>query len=306
MALNDISDSYDVLRKRWLNRYLKVERSSDVKLRTALIQTAEDASTELAKLSSNQTFSAGVKSAQLRLSVAIVKEVLDDLYKKELKIITQGQKDSANVAVTAFSETDRNLLSRAFADSGTNTTVDSFISGQRYQAAISVAHLASRIHKSDQPLSIRVYKTRRLANLWVKNQLNSAIARGSSAKELSMVVRRSIRPNTPGGVAYASMRLARTEINNAFHATSVALAQDRPWVESMAWNLSKVHEIGDDDTKIEICERYARQKSFEVNNVPKKPHPNCRCFVTPEVETLEVFVRHLTAGQYKDWIDNAA
>lgn len=33
---------------------------------------------------------------------------------------------------------------------------------------------------------------------------------------------------------------------------------------------------------------------------------NCRCYVTPQLEAFDVFIRHLTAGQYRDWMNHAA
>lgn len=295
------SDDFDTLRKRWLNRYLIVQAKHDTKTRTALIHAALDAETEISALAQKSTFSSGVRSAQLRIVMQIVKEVLNDFFKTDLKLITTGSKQSARAAVTAFGETDKALLRQAFSASGISP--ESFIQGQFIQAELSVANLVSRLEKSNQPLSARVYRTRRLANTWVQREVNSAITRNASAKEIAIRVRKFIRPNTSGGVSYAALRLGRTELNNAFHATSVALAQDRPWVEGMVWHTSQTHETT--QGIVEICDRYADQL-FEVNNVPKKPHPQCRCFVTPQVEPLEVFTRNLTAGTYNDWIRDAA
>jgi hypothetical protein len=36
--------------------------------------------------------------------------------------------------------------------------------------------------------------------------------------------------------------------------------------------------------------------------VPKKPHPNCLCFVTPEVMGLDEFEKLLVIGQFQDWV----
>lgn len=301
-----MTDDYEELRRRWLVRYLKIQGAYDTKLRTVLIASAEDAHSRISALNKNQTWSVGVKQAQLRLVIKEMKEVLNDLYKQELKLIINGQKESAVAAIDAFSETDRNFLRQAFTESAqsTGTSVDSFISGQRRSASLGVANAISRIYKTDQPLSVRVYHSRALANKWVQQRANIGILRGASAKEIATDIRRFIRPNTPGGVSYAALRLSRTELNNAFHATSIVTAQDRPWVEGMAWHTSQVHEI-DAGGVPEICDTLAGQV-FTVDNVPKKPHPQCLCYVTPEVEAEETFLRHLTAGQYRSWIANAA
>lgn len=294
------TDDYDELRKRWLSRYLTIQSRADTRTRSALVVAAQNAEIEIAALETKQNFSSKVRQAQLRLVMGIIKEVLNDFFKKELTLITTGSKESAKAAVTAFSETDRDYLEQAFGSSG---DISSFIRGQEIQAQISVANLVSRLEKSAQPLSVRVYRTKRLANNWVQREVNSAIARNASAKEIAQKVRKSIRPNVSGGVSYAALRLGRTELNNAFHATSVALAQDRPWVEGMVWHTSRTHETS--EGLVEICERY-KEQLFEVNSVPPKPHPQCRCFVTPQVEPLDVFTQNLTAGAYNDWIRDAA
>lgn len=296
-----VQDDPAELRRRWLNRYIRVQAKTDTRVRTILIEGAEDAYKEIEKLQSSTSFSAGVKRAQLRMVMEQVRSVLNDVFGQFIPIINDGSKQAASVAVDAFTETDRQYLEAAFAKTG---NVSEFVEGQRRTAMLGVANAVSRISRSEQPLSGRVYQTRYLASQWVQRQVNSGILRNASAQEIAKTVRKSIRPSTAGGVSYASLRLARTELNNAFHATSIALSEDRPWVEGMAWNLSKVHEHNNGDIP-EICEIYAKQ-TFRVDQVPKKPHPQCRCFVTPQLEPLDVFVRHLTAGQYKDWISNAA
>lgn len=294
-------DNPDELRKRWLNRFFKVQSKYDAQLRSILIGAAEDAQERVTALSTNTTFSAGVQTAQLRLVMREVREVLHNLFQESIPIIKDGQKASAVAAVSAFSETDREYLKRALSETpGAN--VDDYIEAQKKQAQIQIANVISRITKSDIPLSRRVYRTERLATGWVQHKVNLTIVRGGSAKDIAKEVRSSILPRTPGGVSYAAMRLGRTELNNAFHATSIALAQDRPWVDGMKWNLSKTHDF---QTNKCLCETYAN-KIFDMSSVPPKPHPQCRCFVTPEVEPLDTFVAHLTSGRYRDWIGNAA
>jgi hypothetical protein len=97
------------------------------------------------------------------------------------------------------------------------------------------------------------------------------------------------------------MRLGRTELNNAFHATSIEISKDRPWIEGMRWNTSKVHQ----PDPMEICSRLNGQ-IFTVEMVPKKPHPQCRCFVTPNLIPFEMFLTLLDSGQYREWSRNAA
>lgn len=301
------TDDEDELRIRWLLRFLRVQTKYDTRIKTILVQASQDAFDRIEELASNSTFSAEVRTAQLRIVLKELSIVTKDLFGEVLPVIKDGQSESAQAAVEAFAETDLKYLRRAFAETSirSGVEVDKFISGQKRSAGIHVAQAIRNVEqRRDYQLSDRVYKTRRLADTWVRRQVTSGILRGDGAKEIAKQVRSSIRPSTPGGVSYAALRLGRTELNNAFHATSVALSKDRPWVEGMVWHLSKVHEY-EPDRVPEICEAYSKQV-YEVNNVPAKPHPQCRCFVTPQLEPFDVFARHLTAGQYRDWIGNAA
>lgn len=288
------------MRKTWLGRYLRMQARQDTKLRTILLDSAKHAQTEVSALETNSTFSAGVRTAQIRLLMTVVKEITNDLFREIKPVLSDGQRDAASGAVDSFRDTDRAYLEAAFRESG---NVRDFVEGQRQQARVQVANAVSKLYGFEFPLSGRVYRTRSLANRWVQNTVTRQILVGASAREIAKSVSRSIRADVPGGVGYAALRLGRTELNNAFHTTSVNLAKDRPWVEGMLWNLSSTHEI--DPTKPEICETYSG-RVFDVENVPKKPHPQCRCYTTPQLEAYETFIRHLTAGQYRSWITDAA
>lgn len=285
------------LRKRWLNKYLRVQGQTDIRIRTILIEAAESANDQVSALQNNSTFSAGVRTAQLRLTMSTIKDILNDLFNGITPVIRDGQKKEAEVAVQALSETDRQYLEDAFQNT---RDVRDFIDSQKLQAKIQVINALNRVTKSDRPLSQRVYRTKALAQKWVQRDVTIEIAKGSSAKEIAKVVRKHIRPNTPGGVSYAALRLGRTELNNAFHATSITMAEKRPWINGMKWYLSKTHDFKDDC----LCETYAG-KIFPMQNVPPKPHPQCRCFVVPELEPVDVFINNLTTGRYNDWINNA-
>lgn len=294
------TDSYSTLRRRWWERFAAVNAIYEKQIRRILTTGADSAERKILNLGQKSTFSAGVRSAQIRLAVNEMRTELKDIFNEITPIIRKGSQHAAAVAVDGLSETDRDYLAAAFSETG---AMESLIKHERSSAMLSVQHAISRVTKTDQPLSARVYKSRALANHWIQRDVTIGILRGDSAQEIAKTVRRHIRPNTPGGVSYAAMRLARTEINNAFHATTITLSQDRPWIDHMAWNLSNRHEI--DPNKPEICEVYA-SKHWPVDGVPAKPHPQCRCFISPVLESFDVFMRHLAAGQYRDWMENAA
>lgn len=161
------------------------------------------------------------------------------------------------------------------------------------------------------PLSQQVYRTEAWTSGLIDRFVDQSLASGLSAREFAKRVKDMIRPDVPGGVSYAAMRLARTEINNAFHATQVQRAKDSEWIEAVKWNTSGSHPEEDE------CDEYAAHELegfdepglYLPNAVPVKPHPQCLCYMTYEVMDEDEFIDQMlkeygpepTGKQYGDW-----
>lgn len=173
--------------------------------------------------------------------------------------------------------------------------------GQTSESAIDVA--MARMGLSRLPLSQRIYRSK----LWMDGRLgtliNAALAKGIDAKAFAKTARDWFNPNTPGGVRYAALRLARTEINNAFHAMTVQKAASTPWIPNCKWHLSKSHP------KPDVCNTVAERDTgqgagvYKSEAVPVRPHPQCMCFVTPESIEEDDFVDNFVNGDYDDYLD---
>jgi hypothetical protein len=84
-------------------------------------------------------------------------------------------------------------------------------------------------------LADRIYRNGRETVLKVGGIVERGLAKQLSARELAAQVRSHFDPNVPGGSSYAARRLARTEINNAHHDTTIRLTHNRSrgsWVTS--------------------------------------------------------------------------
>jgi hypothetical protein len=155
-------------------------------------------------------------------------------------------------------------------------------------------------------LSQRVYRDGQASIKAVNDVVNSGLLLGKGPRELAKDVERFISPSTPGGVAYAAMRLARTETNNAFHFTQIKQMIDSPWVTSAIWNLSGSHPRPD------ACNDYAERVNFKggqpgefkPEDVPGKPHPNCLCYITPVTIPDEDFIKKMKNGSLDDYVSS--
>lgn len=285
-----------VRKANWLGRYLEVESKANLEVRAVLEQAERDITKRLAALG-DETFSDGVRRAQLNLALKAVRENLTQTFGSVTDIIRNRQETAAVAAIDAGLFDQRGILKKLFPDVVNRRN---YADSLRETATRNIQATIVRVLETQQPLSGRVWKTNALANGLVSKAVNNALARGDSAQKLAKEISGLVNPNVPGGVSYAAMRLARTEINNAFHAQSILDAQQKPWLDQMRWNLSKVHAEDPGDA----CELYAQIGLFNKERVPPKPHPNCRCFVTAEIPDYQEFEDNLVLGHYNQYIDS--
>ena len=276
-------------------RYIGVQEKYDSIIHHALTDAADDAAGHILRLGGKNDIGSSVRRYQMQLARKSIKDVLRLFFGHLTDTIRTGQADAAVAAVEAGFVNDRRVLDRLFPN---HQDRQNWQDSMRQQASRGVQSMMKSIFDTQQPLSTRVYHTRSIANGYVDKRINSGLARGLSVGELAKEVRGSIRPDTPGGVGYAAKRLARTEINNAYHGQAISDVQDRPWVEYVEWRLSKVHK----PTGC-VCEQYATMRRWDKNYVPKKPHPNCMCYIVPVLSDYDEFESQLLAGNYDQFID---
>ena len=133
-------------------------------------------------------------------------------------------------------------------------------------------------------------------NLWannqtalIENQVMSAIVRGQSAISLAQNLEKFVLGGSIGmghSIAYKTMRLARTEINTAYHESRRLSAMASPVVAGMQWRLSNRHP------KWDVCDLLADQDLYQMGKgvyppgqLPPKPHPNCICYTMDKLRS---------------------
>lgn len=281
-------------RANWLERFLGVERKTDAKVIAVLEQAAIDAEKALSKVGGDD-LPANTKRLQYNLALKSIRRTIAELFYDVEDIIRDSSKDAAVAAVEAGISDDAKALKALFPDAAERSD---YLDSLKQTAERNVQATITRILVTEQPLSSRVYQTRALSNGLVTRTINNGLARGDSAATIASNVSRSIRPNTKGGVSFAAQRVARTEINNAYHAQSIMQNQEKPWVDHIEWKLSKSHKKSGC-----VCEAYAAQGKFSKESVPPKPHPQCYCYVVPVTVDDAIFFANLKAGLYNQYLD---
>lgn len=268
-------------------RYLQVQRQADVETRRILIRTAEDIARRLRMLDITPGVGAKVRAAQLRITLAGINQELSTALVDQLgTVVTSGMDAAAQAALDASQAIDDVLWHATNDDARVRVLMESF----RDQAMNGLRVDAGRQRRK---LSATVYRNYRRNAKEIETIIRSGIIQGNGARELARTVFRFISPSTPGGASYASMRLARTELNNAFHQQQIRSGQ-KWWVEGIRWNLSGSHPRPDQ------CNVYADDNGgiFRQKEVPAKPHPQCLCFLTYDTLTPDQFVDELISREF--------
>lgn len=287
-----------------LRRYLKIQASADREVLAMLRKSRADLDRQLSTIVGSNV-SAEIRREQLRLARQAINREMDRIWRQLSAIIESQSLVAAKAAVRANGSFDRSLLATQLSKAEMDALERSLVE----QAQQSVVQAMNR--KLDQSgttritLSEKVYHSRQVIDRQVEALVNSALARGLSAREFAKEVMRFIRPGTSGGVRYAAMRLARTEINNAFHYAQTRDSARKPWVTGQRWHLSGSHPKPDE------CNAYADGDHagmgpgvYPKDDVPAKPHPHCLCFVTPEVLGEKEFIKQLQSGNYDDYLNS--
>lgn len=267
-----------------LNEYIRRQRVVDAQLRKVLLAASNDAKRRVLQLAGHETVASRIRAAQLELAQRQLR-----LWSEIGTIIEDGISSNAK-AVAAVNEVFTDDLLRSVGMVPSSELRGQFLA----QAQQTVKTYLAR-QQLGMTLSERVYRNGQVASGRIDRVVNSAILRGTSAREIARDVAKLINPNTPGGVSYAAMRLGRTELNNSFHQASADQYAANPFVDKVDWKLSASHPKPDE------CDSLVG--SYGPDNVPDKPHPQCLCYITPHTMSKSELVRRFRRGEFDQWAD---
>lgn len=288
--------------REWLTQQIRLTQAMDREVLAVLQQARRDINRMLREVEAREGIGAAIRAEQLRLVRRNLMREQAAVWRKLGNIIGARRLKAASNAIQLSQQIDRMLLTAYAGFKDGAKLAESIAQAELDYAERSLDRMIARVQgDSYTPLSERVYNSQVNFGATIDRRINSALTRGLSAREFAREMSDFINPTTPGGIRYAAMRLARTEINNAAHATAIEAARTKPWTEGMQWHLSSSHPRPDE------CDKFAKggrkgDGVYPPNEVPKKPHPHCFCFVTPVLPSEEDFLNNLVDGQYDDFL----
>lgn len=274
--------------------YRAVQKTYDARMARLLERTAKAIRARIAKLPVG--VGGDVRRAQLTLVLNEIDKIIRASYNGPMLDTIHAGRRAGAVAAESAAETLTAVVYTALPEA----VAEAVTRGLRASALSGIESAFARIPRE---LSTRVYRNSTIAIKQVHELIDQGLAAGLSARELAASVYKHISPTTPGGASYAAMRLARTEINNAFHERQI-IAGERPGVTGCKWNLSGSHKVPDE------CNLFAQRNShdlgrgvYPVGLVPDRPHPQCFCFLTYVTMTPKQFAAALDNGEFDDELD---
>lgn len=282
-----------------IQRYAAVQNVVDRELAAILRDAAREGERIIERLVGKSGLGAAMERRQITEAVRALRTLQGELWGSITPALAAGMARAGMQAAEAENLVNRLLFNPVFGG-----PIPELERAMQVRAQVAIknyqARMANGISLSDQ-----VYKSKALANGLVDREVNRGLLLGRTARQIADSVRDLIHPSVPGGVSYAASRLARTEINNAFHRAQIDQRTDSPFTTGFKWHLSGSHP------KPDACNDYAEKTHFKdgpvgvfkPGDVPGKPHPNCLCYLTTEQIDEEELIEGFIQGKYNTYID---
>lgn len=208
-----------------------------------------------------------------------------------------------HLAVDTGSLAAQNITARLVRDLWDPVEVGRLFAALNERAVMSVL---ARTGKDGLRLSDRIWRVGERWRNAVTRVVEDGVARGLDPRKLAREVERYLKPGAwsahkletrrrlkvPADVSYEAMRLARTEMGNAFHEASILSNRAAPSYLGIYWRLSAEHPAPD------VCDDYATHDGtgfWRSGEEPVRPHPQCFCVPVPCHEDPDQFVERLRA-----------
>jgi hypothetical protein len=154
----------------------------------------------------------------------------------------------------------------------------------------AVETVASRYYRDGLRLKDRLANLSDVTRQSIEDVIVRGIADGTSARDMAKELQKVLSAEAKDTPGYKAMRIARTEVNNAFREshTKSTLNPDgssKSYISGIRWNLSLSHARSGPD----ICDIYAAHDEglgpgvYVADSVPTD-HPNGLCFQTTELK----------------------
>jgi hypothetical protein len=261
-----------------------------------LKEAADEAEQTMLTLVGSESFTSKTRLRQIAAVRAGIQPISTELWTKTGKVTEVGMFTQAQLAADQAMDRDFFLGMPGLA-------ITQYARQMHIDAAAGVQSVLSR-RTAGYTLADRIYANGKATTAQVGRIVDRGLIQQKSARQIAKETKGFFRPDVPGGASYAANRLARTEINNAHHHTTIRMSEARPWVLGYQWNLSRSHPRPDPcDALAEANDYGLGPGKYPKGSAPDRPHPQCLCFLTHIQEDDDAFIDGLVGGKYDSWLE---
>lgn len=264
-----------------LNSYKAIQNASDAELTKFLTDMSQGLSSNASMNAMLGTLgNAGkdpLRLAQIQIRKDILAQAMAQMSAGVEAHIGKWQTAAGMAGYQSVAAYEAEILKRYKLNPADKALLQTYLDNEIAGATTNIAASWERFSgQSAKKLSDRVWGSSKIIAANLERAINTGLATGLSAKELGKTVEKFISPKYPGGASYAAFRLARTEINNAFHSMEKRRAEDSPFVDAVQWNISSSHPEKD------LCDDYGAHMIDEP--VPTEHDPNIEDIAQQQID----------------------
>src|SRR3954463_6126993 len=213
--------------------------ATDADLQAALVRSLSQVQKELAALD-GPGIGQQIRAMQYQAIAGNIANVVEETWVGEIHPdVLNGIRSASSAAI----ESNKQMLAFLSQAAGIQ---DASVARSFYASSIQSWRAVQMRIVNNVELSQTVYDNSALMSGKIDDVVNTGIALGQSAAEIAARVEQYILPETMGGAKYAAARLGRTELHNAYHATTVESYKQSPYVNGVEWHLSGSHPEDDE------------------------------------------------------------
>lgn len=240
----------------------------------------------------------------MRAIESMLKEAADNVTQQSLTATLRGIEISTGAGISGARAIAHATLGQVLEAGAVNAMYGAL--NQRAVLAFSTRRRFDGLRLSD-----RVWKIGGEYRTQIGRAIEHGISRGLDSRKLARELDQHLNPRVSSphspavrsrlgisrDVSYQSMRLARTEMSNAFREGTVLGHRATPSYEGSIWEISGSHPVMDECDDLAVGENGFG--FYSAGNEPLAPHPNCMCVLSPVHKDPEEFTRDL-----ERWLDD--
>lgn len=237
-----------------------------------------------------------LRRAHLTALAKVLDNAVDTLREGLTGTVTQGIQGAVQAAISGPEKVTKKVLDGFFHPSEVKWMF----------ASINERAIKSLLTRTRHGLKLsdRVWRIGKDNRQAIRRVVEDGVTRGLDSRKLAKQVQQYVKPDVftvmkaetrrnlgvSSNVSFEAMRLARSEVNNAFHEGTVNAYTGIPSALGVYFRMSASHPLQD---QCDVLASHNGTGFFPQGEEPSLPHSQCKCSLIPAMEDVDKFTARL-------------